>query len=161
MRLVACVLLQAFVCLVRPKFGSQLEIEAASHPLLIDRAKEVIPNDTVSLIAKQRLRSLLHLKIVAENTRFVLITGPNMVRTLQISDKLDAGLQAGKSTYIKGICLLQILAQMGCYVPAKSAVVAPRKHIFCRVGHNDDLGDNLSSFGVEVRLQLLACVRRE
>jgi DNA mismatch repair ATPase MutS len=79
-------------------------------------------------------------QFVSRDMRFVLITGPNA---------------AGKSTYIKQVCLLQILAQIGCYVPAKAAVFVPRRHIFSRIGHNDDLGDNLSSFALEVSLPIL------
>ncbi|KAI6238704.1 hypothetical protein M3Y99_00651800 [Aphelenchoides fujianensis] len=104
---------------VRPRFGPQLAIRGGKHPLLDDSDNTVVPNET----------------FVSADTRFVLITGPNM---------------AGKSTYIKQVCLLQILAQTGCFVPAKAASFVPRRHIFSRVGHNDDLGDNLSSFGVEM-----------
>ncbi|KAI6212303.1 hypothetical protein M3Y94_00004900 [Aphelenchoides besseyi] len=103
----------------RPRFEDQMAIRDGKHPLLDDANDKVIPNDT----------------FVSMETRFCLITGPNM---------------AGKSTYIKQICLLQVLAQTGCFVPATYACFVPRRHIFSRVGHNDDLGDNLSSFGVEM-----------
>ncbi|KAI6185258.1 hypothetical protein M3Y98_00003300 [Aphelenchoides besseyi] len=106
-------------CFTRPRFGDQMAIRGGKHPLLDDTNDKVVPNDT----------------LVSMETRFCLITGPNM---------------AGKSTYIKQICLLQVLAQTGCFVPATYACFIPRRHIFSRVGHNDDLGDNLSSFGVEM-----------
>jgi len=104
---------------VRPKFGTQLAIKSGRHPLLDEDNIDIVPNDT----------------FVSQDTRFVLITGPNM---------------AGKSTFIKQVCLLQILAQIGCYVPAKAACFVLRNHIFSRIGHNDDMGDNLSSFALEM-----------
>jgi DNA mismatch repair ATPase MutS len=51
---------------------------------------------------------------------------------------------------MRQVCLLQIMAQMGCMVPAESAIIVPMTHIFSRVGHNDDLVRNLSGFSVEV-----------
>ncbi|KAK0414769.1 hypothetical protein QR680_011608 [Steinernema hermaphroditum] len=72
---------------------------------------------------------------LAEESRFVMITGPNM---------------AGKSTYLKQVCLLQILAQMGSMVPAEFASFKLMTRIFSRVGHNDDLNANLSAFALEM-----------
>ncbi|KAE9548385.1 hypothetical protein FO519_008399 [Halicephalobus sp. NKZ332] len=72
---------------------------------------------------------------IIPSSRFVIITGPNM---------------AGKSTYMKQICLLQILAQLGCFVPAEFASFAPMERIFSRVGHNDDITRNLSAFALEM-----------
>uniref|UniRef100_A0A914IC35 DNA mismatch repair protein MutS core domain-containing protein n=1 Tax=Globodera rostochiensis TaxID=31243 RepID=A0A914IC35_GLORO len=57
---------------------------------------------------------------------------------------------AGKSTYMRQVCMLQILAQMGCMVPAETATFVPMTRIFSRVGHNDNLVQNLSGFAVEV-----------
>uniref|UniRef100_A0A914CRA4 DNA mismatch repair proteins mutS family domain-containing protein n=1 Tax=Acrobeloides nanus TaxID=290746 RepID=A0A914CRA4_9BILA len=72
---------------------------------------------------------------VVSDARFLIITGPNM---------------AGKSTYMKQVCLLQILAQIGCKVPADFAMFVPMRQIFSRVGHNDDLSRNLSAFALEM-----------
>jgi DNA mismatch repair protein MutS len=64
-----------------------------------------------------------------------LITGPNM---------------AGKSTYIRQVALLQILAQMGSFVPAQSARLGVADRIFARVGAGDDLARGQSTFMVEM-----------
>ncbi|TKR80879.1 hypothetical protein L596_014866 [Steinernema carpocapsae] len=72
---------------------------------------------------------------MSNESRFIMITGPNM---------------AGKSTYLKQVCLLQILAQMGSMVPAEFASFKLITRIFSRVGHNDDLSANLSAFALEM-----------
>ena len=64
-----------------------------------------------------------------------LITGPNM---------------AGKSTYIRQVALLTIMAQMGSYVPAKSARIGVADRVFARVGASDELARGLSTFMVEM-----------
>lgn len=48
------------------------------------------------------------------------------------------------------VCLLQILSQCGCFIPADFACFVPMNRIFSRIGHNDDLGQGLSGFAVEV-----------
>ncbi|VDD91998.1 unnamed protein product [Enterobius vermicularis] len=72
---------------------------------------------------------------LSPESRLVIITGPNM---------------AGKSTYLKQLCLLQVLAQTGSYVPAEFAGFPVVQRIFSRIGHNDDLTNNLSSFALEM-----------
>jgi len=66
---------------------------------------------------------------------FLLITGPNM---------------SGKSTYIRQVALLTLLAQIGSYVPAKSAAIGIADRIFTRVGASDELNRGQSTFMVEM-----------
>ncbi|CAK8673692.1 unnamed protein product [Clavelina lepadiformis] len=72
----------------------------------------------------------------SEGSNFNIITGPNM---------------SGKSTYLKEIALLQIMAQMGCYVPAEFASFRIADQIFSRVGSDDDINTNTSSFMMEMK----------
>jgi DNA mismatch repair protein MutS len=72
---------------------------------------------------------------LGEERRFCLITGPNM---------------AGKSTYMRQVALLVILAQMGSFVPAAEARIGVVDRIFTRVGASDDLAGGRSTFMVEM-----------
>lgn len=69
------------------------------------------------------------------NQQLMLITGPNM---------------AGKSTYIRQVALLVILAQIGSFVPAKSATIGLVDKVFSRIGASDDLARGQSTFMVEM-----------
>lgn len=69
-------------------------------------------------------------------------------------NKIPFTIYFRKSFFQRQVCMLQILAQMGCMVPAESATMVPMTRIFSRVGHNDDLVQNLSGFAVEVILNL-------
>ncbi len=71
-----------------------------------------------------------------EERFFALITGPNM---------------AGKSTYLRQNALIVLLAQIGCYVPAKRARLPIVDRIFCRVGASDNLSRGESTFMVEMQ----------
>ena len=70
-----------------------------------------------------------------ENDQLLIITGPNM---------------AGKSTYLRQVALICIIAQMGCFVPAKSATIGIIDQVFTRIGASDDLARKLSTFMIEM-----------
>ncbi|ERS99658.1 hypothetical protein HMPREF1624_03020 [Sporothrix schenckii ATCC 58251] len=73
---------------------------------------------------------------VTEETRFQIITGQNM---------------SGKSTYIRAIAMLQIMAQIGCYIPAESACIPIMHSLFARVSTDDTMEQNQSTFSIEMR----------
>jgi DNA mismatch repair protein MutS len=108
----------------RPEIVAEpvLEIEAGRHPVLdaLMPAGEFVPNDT---------------KLGPDEGSIVVITGPNM---------------AGKSTYIRQVALIAILAQMGSFVPAKRARIGIVDRLFARVGATDELSRGQSTFMVEM-----------
>jgi DNA mismatch repair protein MutS len=112
---------------VRPTLddSESLEIRAGRHPVVehvLSRAGGAfVPNDSV---------------LDAEGTRILLLTGPNM---------------SGKSTYLRQVALLVLLAQMGSFVPAERARIGLVDRIFTRVGASDRLAQGESTFLVEMR----------
>ena len=98
------------------------EIVAGRHPVLdiIEPLGTFVPNDST---------------INGEEGLLHLITGPNM---------------AGKSTYIRQVALLTIMAQIGSFVPAESATIGIADQIFARVGASDELSRGQSTFMVEM-----------
>ena len=73
--------------------------------------------------------------VMDKNTNILLITGPNM---------------AGKSTYMRQMAIIAIMAQIGCFVPAKEAKIPIFDQIFTRIGASDDLVSGESTFMVEM-----------
>src|SRR5580692_3618233 len=101
---------------------STLHIIEGRHPVLDQNLTEekFVPNDCL---------------LDGDTNRLLLITGPNM---------------AGKSTYIRQVALLVLMAQMGSFIPAKSATIGVADRIFTRVGASDDLARGQSTFMVEM-----------
>jgi DNA mismatch repair protein MutS len=102
--------------------GVRLRIRDGRHPVLeiLMPEGEFIPNDA---------------ELDSDDVQIALITGPNM---------------AGKSTYMRQVALIVIMAQMGSYVPALRAEMGVVDRVFTRVGASDDLARGQSTFMVEM-----------
>ncbi|MGE5490134.1 MAG: DNA mismatch repair protein MutS, partial [Actinomycetota bacterium] len=109
----------------RPEFSDDigLHVEAGRHPVV----EAEMAGSAEAFIAND-----VHL---AENRRLLLITGPNM---------------GGKSTYMRQVALIALLAHVGSFVPASRAVLGPMDRIFTRIGASDDLASGRSTFMVEM-----------
>src|SRR5574341_337288 len=101
---------------------SVLCIREGRHPVVesLLPAQKFVPNDT---------------EMGDASTRLVLLTGPNM---------------AGKSTYMRQVALIVVMAQMGSYVPAQRATIGLVDRLFARVGAQDDIAGGRSTFMVEM-----------
>lgn len=97
-----------------------LHIEGGRHPVVEQVLHEPFVPNDLKLTDKQRM---------------LIITGPNM---------------GGKSTYMRQIALIVILAYIGSYVPARAAEIGPIDRIFTRIGAADDLASGRSTFMVEM-----------
>ncbi len=87
-------------------------------------------------IVEQRVREFVPNDVeISEKNNFIILTGPNM---------------SGKSTFIRQIALISLMAQMGSYVPAREAELKLFDRIFTRIGARDDLASNRSTFLVEM-----------
>jgi len=107
----------------RPEFldESRIEILDGRHPVMEAVVqRRFVPNDA---------------RLLEREHRFILLTGPNM---------------GGKSTYLRQIGLLTILAQIGSFVPAKSMKLGIVDRIFTRIGAGDDLASGQSTFYMEM-----------
>ena len=100
-----------------------LDIREGRHPVVEQARRDelFVPNDTF---------------LNATTDRVAIITGPNM---------------AGKSTYMRQTALIVLMAQMGSFVPAQSAVIGVVDRVFTRIGASDDLAAGQSTFMVEMR----------
>ncbi len=109
---------------VRPEieYSDVLEIHDGRHPVVekFVQSGGFVPNDTM---------------LDTDYNRLMLITGPNM---------------AGKSTYMRQVALIAIMAQIGSFVPASSARIGIVDRLFTRVGASDDLASGTSTFMLEM-----------
>jgi DNA mismatch repair protein MutS len=109
---------------VRPKLdlGNAIRVTNGRHPV-VERVLDTgtyVPNDV---------------DLSNDGARVMVLTGPNM---------------AGKSTYIRQVAIITLMAQIGCFVPASDATIGLVDRIFTRVGLQDDLATGQSTFMVEM-----------
>ncbi|MBB1269171.1 DNA mismatch repair protein MutS [Shewanella sp. SR44-3] len=97
-----------------------IQINAGRHPVVERVSSTAFIANPVSLDAKRHM---------------LIVTGPNM---------------GGKSTYMRQVALISLMAHIGCFVPADSAVIGPIDRIFTRIGASDDLASGRSTFMVEM-----------
>ncbi|MDR2686594.1 MAG: DNA mismatch repair protein MutS, partial [Oscillospiraceae bacterium] len=109
-------------CRPEVTMGDGIEIAEGRHPVVERMLDDLpfVPNDT---------------EIDQAGCRCMVITGPNM---------------AGKSTYMRQVALIALMAQVGSFVPARSATIGMLDAIFTRVGASDDLASGQSTFMVEM-----------
>lgn len=102
--------------------SSTIQINNGRHPVVEQSQKDVlfVPNDAF---------------LNCKDDRVAIITGPNM---------------AGKSTYMRQTAIIALMAQMGSFVPAKSATIGIVDRVFTRIGASDDLAGGRSTFMVEM-----------
>jgi DNA mismatch repair protein MutS len=109
---------------VRPALtsGSEINISGGRHPVVERTLAEgsFVPNDTL---------------LSNEDAQLIVLTGPNM---------------SGKSTYLRQVALIVLLAQVGSFVPAASATIGLVDRIFTRIGAREDLPAGQSTFMVEM-----------
>ena len=109
-------------CRPEVDLSGEIRITQGRHPVVEQMLKNTlfVPNDTV---------------LGADGCRAAIITGPNM---------------AGKSTYMRQVALIVLMAQMGSFVPASSARIGIVDKLFTRIGASDDLSSGQSTFMVEM-----------
>ena len=109
-------------CCPRITADGIIKLTESRHPVVesISRDIRFVPNDVF---------------LDTNENRVAIVTGPNM---------------AGKSTYMRQVALIVLMAQMGSYVPAKSAEISIVDSIFTRIGASDDLATGQSTFMVEM-----------
>ena len=109
----------------RPEFRAEtvLEIEAGRHPVVEAR------------VESEQQRFIPNDCRLSPTRQLLLVTGPNM---------------GGKSTYMRQVALIALLAHTGSFVPAKSVRIGPLDQIYTRIGASDDLAGGRSTFMVEM-----------
>ena len=118
----ASVAVQRGYCRPQISLGNEISITDGRHPVVEVMLKDTlfVPNDT-------------HLG--AADNQVSIITGPNM---------------AGKSTYMRQVALIVLMAQIGSFVPARAAKIGLVDRVFTRIGASDDLASGQSTFMVEM-----------
>ncbi len=118
----ASVAVQRGYCRPEITLGREIHIEHGRHPVVEAVLKDTlfVPNDT---------------NLGSDDNQVAIITGPNM---------------AGKSTYMRQVALIVLMAQMGSFVPARSAKIGLVDRVFTRIGASDDLASGQSTFMVEM-----------
>ena len=118
----AAVAVQNDYCRPQVDDSGSIHIREGRHPVVERMLKDslFVPNDA---------------DMDCGDNRLAIITGPNM---------------AGKSTYMRQVALIVLMAQMGSFVPAKSARIGAVDRVFTRIGASDDLGAGQSTFMVEM-----------
>ena len=118
----ATVAVQNNYCRPEITLGNEISISDGRHPVVEQMLKDslFVPNDT---------------QLGAADNQVSIITGPNM---------------AGKSTYMRQVALIVLMAQMGSFVPARSARIGLVDRVFTRIGASDDLASGQSTFMVEM-----------
>ncbi len=111
---------------VKPTFSDH-------HELKILESRHPVVEQVMSLNNQKYVSNDI---IMGQDTSILLITGPNM---------------AGKSTYMRQLAIIVIMAQIGCFVPCKSAILPIFDKIFTRIGASDDLVSGESTFMVEMK----------
>lgn len=118
----AAVAVQRGYCRPEITLGREISITDGRHPVVEAVLKDTlfVPNDT---------------NLGSEDNQVAIITGPNM---------------AGKSTYMRQVALIVLMAQMGSFVPARAAKIGLVDRVFTRIGASDDLASGQSTFMVEM-----------
>ena len=118
----AAVAVQRGYCRPEITLGREISITDGRHPVVEAVLKDTlfVPNDT---------------NLGSDDNQVAIITGPNM---------------AGKSTYMRQVALIVLMAQMGSFVPARSAKIGIVDRVFTRIGASDDLASGQSTFMVEM-----------
>lgn len=117
----ATVALEGGYCRPQLDDGDEIAIDGGRHPVVE--------------VAQRNVAFVPNDTLLSAESRLVVLTGPNM---------------AGKSTYLRQVALIVLLAQVGSYVPAASARIGLVDRIFTRVGAQDDLAAGQSTFMVEM-----------
>ena len=118
----ACVAVQRGYCRPEITLGPEISITDGRHPVVEAMLRDslFVPNDTC---------------LGGKDNQVAILTGPNM---------------AGKSTYMRQVALIVLMAQMGSFVPARAAKIGLVDRVFTRIGASDDLASGQSTFMVEM-----------
>ncbi|HXP65318.1 MAG TPA: DNA mismatch repair protein MutS [Steroidobacteraceae bacterium] len=117
-------------------FAERATTLQCSEPELIDEPRLLIEGGRHPVVERASREPFIPNDVRFDDSRrMLIITGPNM---------------GGKSTYMRQTALIVILAHIGCFVPARRAVLGPLDRIFTRIGASDDLAGGRSTFMLEM-----------